>query len=98
MLGFVIGLLVGGLAGVIIMCLCTAAKQENEKYIQIRTSNFVRVGDTILKRFGGILVGLKGEGENADSNGDTADNSRRKSSQDTLCRILPSVKRFRRSA
>lgn len=50
MLGFVIGLLVGGLAGVIIMCLCTAAKQENEK-CQIRTSNFVRFGDTILKRF-----------------------------------------------
>ncbi|WP_177443181.1 DUF3789 domain-containing protein [Ruminococcus sp.] len=30
MLGFIIGLLVGGLAGVIIMCLCTAAKQADE--------------------------------------------------------------------
>lgn len=30
MIGFVIGLLVGGTAGVFTMCLCTAAKQENE--------------------------------------------------------------------
>ena len=30
MIGFVIGLLVGGTAGVFTMCLCTAAKQADE--------------------------------------------------------------------
>lgn len=31
MLGFVIGLLVGGTAGVIIMCLCAAAGQADKR-------------------------------------------------------------------
>ena len=50
MVGFIIGLLAGGTAGVFTMCLCTAAKQADEN-MSNRTSNFVRFGDTILKRF-----------------------------------------------
>lgn len=51
MLGFIIGLMVGGTTGVFTMCLCRVAQMPINVWItQIPTNNFVRYGDTILRK------------------------------------------------
>jgi len=51
MAGFIIGLFAGGLTGVFVMCLCTAAGQsDKKKTAQEKTNNFVGFGDTITKK------------------------------------------------
>ena len=55
MLGFVIGLFVGGTVGVTIMSLCIADKPTSVKTAQIRTDNFIGFGDSNSER---IVVSL----------------------------------------